>query len=53
MFCIDNFFTDEYAIDSLKQQEIMHYYKEWAVYGVDSLNWEVISKFWTFLRENI
>ncbi|MDR0830541.1 MAG: bacteriocin fulvocin C-related protein [Prevotellaceae bacterium] len=37
---IDDIYADEY--DSIKMKNVFDYYKEWAFYGVDSLNWDVL-----------
>jgi hypothetical protein len=42
---IDYLYTDKYKDDSKEMQKIFEYYKEWAFYGVDSLNWDVVDIF--------
>jgi hypothetical protein len=38
---IDDFFTDKYSNDSTRVLKVQEYYKEWALYGVDSLGWNI------------
>ena len=42
LLSIDDLFTGKYKEGSKEMQKLIEYYKEWAFYGVDSLNWDVI-----------
>ena len=42
LLSIDDFFTDKYTENLELQQNVLEYYKEWAFYGCDFLDWEVI-----------
>ena len=42
LLSIDDLYTDKYAQDFERKQRVFDYYKEWAIYGIDSLGWGVI-----------
>jgi hypothetical protein len=42
---IDYLYTDKYKDDSPEMQGLFDYYKEWAFYGVDFLDWDVVDIF--------
>ena len=39
---IDDFYTEKYRNDLKRVLKVEEYYKEWAIYGVDSLKWDIV-----------